>query len=624
MKKILLTLTILLAPTVTTQAQQPSWHDISAYIRAVAGENTDFSDISCTGPNECWVSSSNKPHIYHTTDGGHTWEVQDIEYSINALVMRDSQNGYAGGEYGRVYRTTDGGHTWTPIGSIGQTLTSISCPPEGDSCYCCGDNGTIYGITGATAFPMESGVVDHLHDIFFPVTPSEGWVVGGSIIRHFLNNEWLGDQFKPSGGYNAIFMTDTQNGWSVGDEGIIIRTTNGANWAAQNNPDPEGRTLNGVFFLNGNEGWTVGFLGVILHTTDAGETWQVEANGMSDKILRKVQFISSDNGYVVGNFGTLLKYGYFEEPGEKYAKFTRTGENTGRGTFSHAVLPGFTWKVTGALAREVQILNDEVFDDGNAMEARFGQADHAENLRMQAMPNGEGTIGQPVTAIDTLTVIFDRPTPDTGWGFCVVDIDVENLVIGAIDSDGNEVPPEKINDWLVELFDANLSEYGINLPKWDSENAALLASSSPDDYTVYDTLVIGGLYDKEAPAAFFMPDMPLQALILRHENLQALYKVSYHFYIASENITAVEEHEAIDVKIYPNPAREEFRVSSLEFRVGGAVIELYDLNGRKMLQKTIPQGSSEITVDVSGLESGIYFCRITTAKGSVTKKVMVE
>jgi len=317
MKKILLTLTILLAPTVTTRAQQPSWHDISAYIRAVAGENTDFSDISCTGPNECWVSSSNKPHIYHTTDGGHTWEVQDIEYSINALVMRDSQNGYAGGEYGRVYRTTDGGHTWTAIGSIGQTLTSISCPPEGDSCYCCGDNGTIYGITGATAFPMESGVVDHLHYINFPLTSSEGWVVGGSIIRHFLNNEWLGDQFKPSGGYNAICMTDTQNGWACGDNGIIVHTTDGHNWSAVTNPDPEGRTLNGVFFLNGNEGWTVGFLGVILHTTDVGASWQVEADSFGDALLRRVFFTSSTNGYVVGNPGTLLKYGQFTDVEEQ-------------------------------------------------------------------------------------------------------------------------------------------------------------------------------------------------------------------------------------------------------------------------------------------------------------------
>lgn len=89
-------------------------------------------------------------------------------------------------------------------------------------------------------------------------------------------------------------------------------------------------------------------------------------------------------------------------------------------------------------------------------------------------------------------------------------------------------------------------------------------------------------------------------------------------------VSGIGEHEMIDFEIYPNPADKEFGVRSLEFGVGDATIELYDLNGRKILEKQIPKESKEITVDVRRLKSGLYFCRITTEKGSVTKKVVVE
>ncbi len=80
---------------------------------------------------------------------------------------------------------------------------------------------------------------------------------------------------------------------------------------------------------------------------------------------------------------------------QEYANFTLTGEHQGTGVFTNAVLSNFTWQATGTLAQEVQILNNEVFDDGNEFEDTFGQADNSENLRIQIYPNGEGTAGEP-------------------------------------------------------------------------------------------------------------------------------------------------------------------------------------------------------------------------------------
>ena len=84
--------------------------------------------------------------IYHTTDGGETFEIQTTQYQLNAIYMIDENEGYAGGANGRVYRTTDGGDNWIAIGSIGVTLSDIDFATATQG-YCCGDNGTVFSIT---------------------------------------------------------------------------------------------------------------------------------------------------------------------------------------------------------------------------------------------------------------------------------------------------------------------------------------------------------------------------------------------------------------------------------------------------------------------------------------------
>ena len=66
--------------------------------------------------------------------------------------------------------------------------------------------------------------------------------------------------------------------------------------------------MTGVFFSNINEGWIVGNQGLILKTTNGGANWTVEAVGLTSNYLRGVQFTSPTNGYIVGNNKTLLKY----------------------------------------------------------------------------------------------------------------------------------------------------------------------------------------------------------------------------------------------------------------------------------------------------------------------------
>jgi len=285
-------------------AQTYGWVDIS---NNVPVDVADISDVYFITDNEGWITSSSHAEIYHTTDGGENWEIQTTQLATEAIWILDENEGYAGGYSGYVYRTTDGGANWNFHGLIGATLLDIVFPPQpADTGYACGFNGAISYITSSGVIPMNSGVPDHLSAITFPIA-YEGWVCGGSIIKHYIGGNWVADQDPPSGGYNAIYMVDNQNGWAAGDAGIIIHTTDGQNWFEQTNPDILERTLRDVFFLSLNEGWAVG-TGLILHTTDGGTEWVIEADGLTSNCLRGVRFTSSTNGYICGNNKTLLKY----------------------------------------------------------------------------------------------------------------------------------------------------------------------------------------------------------------------------------------------------------------------------------------------------------------------------
>ena len=78
------------------------------------------------------------------------------------------------------------------------------------------------------------------------------------------------------------------------------------------------------------------------------------------------------------------------------------------------------------------------------------------------------------------------------------------------------------------------------------------------------------------------------------------------------------------VSIYPVPASSVINLQSTVFSQQSATFELYDLNGRKLLEKHILKGSNEVIIDVSSLESGVYFCRLIFESKSITKKLIIK
>lgn len=74
--------------------------------------------------------------------------------------------------------------------------------------------------------------------------------------------------------------------------------------------------------------------------------------------------------------------------------------------------------------------------------------------------------------------------------------------------------------------------------------------------------------------------------------------------------------------IYPNPSSNSFNIEISSFDKNPIGFAIFDLLGRKLLEKELSGGFSKI--DVSNLPSGTYFARFQSEKHSETKTIVIK
>lgn len=78
------------------------------------------------------------------------------------------------------------------------------------------------------------------------------------------------------------------------------------------------------------------------------------------------------------------------------------------------------------------------------------------------------------------------------------------------------------------------------------------------------------------------------------------------------------EAELTGFSMYPNPANNEFFVKGLELETE---IKIHDMNGKLVMSQENYTGDR---IDVSQLQTGVYFVNIANDNGSTTEKLIVE
>jgi len=88
--------------------------------------------------------------------------------------------------------------------------------------------------------------------------------------------------------------------------------------------------------------------------------------------------------------------------------------------------------------------------------------------------------------------------------------------------------------------------------------------------------------------------------------------------------TSIKQFPYIDnsIVVYPNPTTGELNIQSSGFKVQS--VEVYDVYGRKLSSHHLITSSSYHKINISYLQSGIYFVKISTEKGEVVKKVVKQ
>ena len=308
-------------------------------------DGTLLGKIQFVSPTEGWISA-NKGDLLHTTDAGATWIrvvpfPNDTVFSIMEPAINmwwvDKDHGWKMNGIGTgldnaqgavIHKTTDGGITWekkvlsATEGDAGIQVqfvdenngwASVYNPSSGNIRIMRSTDG------GVNWSPITGG------DIFYFVDANNGWAI--TVIEpapyKIMNTTNGGEDWSvqytddTEDCFNAIQFTDLNNGWVVGDEGKIVKTTDGgSNWTPITNTGITSESYSKcVFFLNATTGW-IGtnipnqqgdIQRVILHTTDGGSSWTMQNLQISDAVF-SIFFWDANNGWFTAGDGVIGHY----------------------------------------------------------------------------------------------------------------------------------------------------------------------------------------------------------------------------------------------------------------------------------------------------------------------------
>jgi hypothetical protein len=217
-----------------------------------------------------------------------------------------------------------------------------------------------------------------------------------------------------------------------------------------------------------------------------------------------------------------------------YATFSQSTATSGTGSFAlpsgrYSVLPGFTWEGAGTI-QYINVGLDEPLGGGNSMVTTYGSAKNASNLNVRTKTNSIPP-GSPITKKILVTIRFAQATPSSGWGFSVVDLDVDQVRFRAKDANGVDVPVATTASWFIQTFDASPTVDGSNLPSWDAAQAAVVGSESTS--STWRATIDTSSGDTEAGAAWFQPNVSLSEITFEYQSIVQTGAPSFHILIAA-------------------------------------------------------------------------------------------
>jgi photosystem II stability/assembly factor-like uncharacterized protein len=107
--------------------------------------------------------------------------------------------------------------------------------------------------------------------------------------------------------YSSIHFLDKNDGWKVGDEGTIKKTTD-SGWTWKKQLSETKIKLWDVYFVNSQFGWVCGDSNTIMSTKNSGNSWEkINPSVSNGRIFLSISFTDEHNGWTCNNNGGIFK-----------------------------------------------------------------------------------------------------------------------------------------------------------------------------------------------------------------------------------------------------------------------------------------------------------------------------
>jgi photosystem II stability/assembly factor-like uncharacterized protein len=400
---------------------------------------------------------------------------------------------------------------------------------------------------------------------------------------------WVRQPAPVSNWLNTCSFPDSLYGWAAGEEGVIIRTTDGGNsWTRQDSP--VNFFIHKIYFVNRLKGWAVandvfGAGTAVLSTTNSGKSWSFYRYPDSAQYFYSITFADTLNGWMCGFNGTVVKttnggVSWFPAQRDSGAgasfpaydlRFYNKAYGFACGGFYD--IGGVIWKTTDSGMNWVST---------QAGSEPFGDIFYFDSLNVIAA-GGDYEFGANIAR-----------TTDGGvsWEYLPLNI------FGIATAVSFRTPDE---GWLALSFSGNLARSTNGGISWQMIPA-------PDSSGVYDIMFLNE----------------------RH-GWAAGKNGSVYKYNTSVNISPVQEEVPRQVTLlqnYPNPFNPTTKIK-FEIPAGRPLkiqLKIYDTSGREIVtlaDEYLREGIYEVVWNGESFPGGVYFCMLKTGEFRQTKKLML-
>ncbi|PKN96734.1 MAG: hypothetical protein CVU43_19185 [Chloroflexi bacterium HGW-Chloroflexi-5] len=358
------------------------------------------------------------------------------------------------------------------------------------------------------------------------------------------------------------------------ESAAILHTTNGGDsWEIQSVMRP----CNVIHMVNENLGWAGSDHGLIFKTTDGGENWNIQ--GVTGGNITGMSFVpGSDTGYLCTYDATFIH------------RVTPDG-------VTPLSLNGPGWWVSISAPSNEQIwisgaTSVECYEDGILTD-------------------------QPITSATYNSIYFVRNKLGWGCGYEGVKGRNEGTLTGCV---GKNIPwvhlqyTEGPMNKIFALDEDHVWAVGFHGQIYYSENASQFYRDSLNGSNWWSNVVFN---------AQSHPKPDLDLFVIYFSSLNNGYAAGRdNTLLRYTLLTNVEEKTDVEIKLWPNPTREKFKIKNPGLKINN--VDIIDEFGRVIKSYKGNFNAEGTEFDVSQLPKGMYFCRIYSENMIFTGKLMIQ